>query len=92
MRCITSVSEVRPTLNFIHSSLFHLSNLIPSKCCLIKHNFSFIKVVNKLCNTAQFNVPIKIQRNYGINMVTNIVFNIIKSVRFFVKVMVFFKL
>jgi hypothetical protein len=78
LRCVTSRTEVRPTLNFTHSSLFLLSNLIPSKCCHTKHNFFFVKGVNKLCNTAQFSVLIKIQRKYFINMVTNIVFNSIK--------------
>jgi len=92
MWCVTLVSEVRPTFNFTHFSFLRLSNLIPSKCCLTKHNLSFIKGVNKLGNTTQFNVPIKIQRKYVINMVTNIVFNIIKSVRFLVKILVFFKL
>lgn len=92
MRCITSVSEVRAILDFTHSSLFRLSNLIPSKCCLTTHNLSFIKNVNKLCNTEEFNVPIKIQRKYIINMVTNNVFSIIKSIRFFVKILIFFKL
>ena len=81
MPYITSVTEVQPTLNFTNSCLFRLSNLIPSKCCLTKHYLSSIKGVNNLYNTAQTNVP-KIQRQYFINMVGIIVFNIIKSVRF----------